>query len=334
MQKWFLSGIILVFIFIGCSKLFNFEMRPNVIVEGTVLSVNQDTTLISLRLDLTTEDLNKTYDEWMNRDYKLLEVSALSTVEVGTEVKLILKDGILESYPARATVKSYETIGKVEVSQVLTDKESVIESDRIYHEDLLGIFPKTVGLIQGYHGYGEYGYFQRLVRAEEVGTSFELNFEGQIIDGMGGFEARLFNLKYQVDSHSVVEHIVNYDGYNPFEDELLLHSIIPNKVILKTPLEVGNSWIESFSYKGKDYLAETVITRMSLNTDGKQEYETSTIVEGIEYHDLGIYKETRVFTEGSGMTSFNNLFSLEVLDNSPDDLYIFGFSLGHEEITQ
>ena len=66
MQKSFLRGILLVFILIGCSKLFKFPVGPKMILEGTVLQTNEKRlTLISLRLDLNTDDLNKTYDDWI-----------------------------------------------------------------------------------------------------------------------------------------------------------------------------------------------------------------------------------------------------------------------------
>lgn len=337
MQKWFLRGILLVFILIGCSKLFKFPVGPKMILEGTVLQTNEESTLISLRLDLNTDDLNKTYDDWMSGNYNLLLVNSLSSVEIGDEVKLLLKGEILETYPARATVKKYEIIEKKEVFQNITDKE-VIESDQSYNKDLLAVFPNKIGLTQEYHGYAEYGYFQTLIQAEDMGNGYELNFNGKIMDGMGEFEPRLFTLQYEITNESVVEQIVNYDLYNLLEDELLLHSIIPHKIILKTPLEVGNSWIETFSYKGKDYNAKTMITRIELNSDEKQEYETLTIVEGIEHGKLGTYKENRIFTEGSGMTAFSNLFSSESIRDdkvdSSDDFYLFGFNLSHEQMIQ
>ena len=39
MQKWFLRGILLVFILIGCSKLFKFPVGPKMILEGTVRNI-------------------------------------------------------------------------------------------------------------------------------------------------------------------------------------------------------------------------------------------------------------------------------------------------------
>lgn len=340
MQKWILSGIIVVFVLIGCSKLFKIEVAPDLVIEGTVLSTHEDLALISQRVDLKVEDLQKTRDEWMNGGYNLIEISSLSGVEVGMKVKVVLNGEILESYPARGSSKSYEVIGRVELTEDTTESNLVMESVKPYHSQLLAIFPQTLGLTQMYHGYAEYGHFQKLVKAVEKGNIFELNFEGQMMDGIGDFESRTFTLKYEIDDQCVVEYINNQDHYNQLKDATLLNSIIPNKVVLKAPLEVGTSWFETFPYEGSDYTAKTVITRVELNQDEKMEYETLTTVEGIEDYYMDTYKEIRIFTEGSGMTSFSNLFSLEAvgvdydeLDQS-EDLYIFGFNLSNEELSK
>ena len=104
------------------------------------------------------------------------------------------------------------------------------------------------------------------------------------------------------------------------------------------PLEVGNSWTQTFSYQGKEYTAMTEIVRIETNKDGRVTYETFTTVADIEGDYNGCYKETRVFTTGSGMTSFNSLFSFESIGTDDehfeqaDDLYLFGYSLSAENI--
>lgn len=340
MQKWFLSGIILVFVLIGCSKLFKFEVTPELIVEGTVLNVHGDSALISKRLDLTGEDLQMSREEWMNGSYALIDVDSIEGVEVGMQVKIIISGGILESYPERASAKRYEVIGQIELTEDIIDTNLVMESVEPYHSQLLAVFPQTVGLIQMYHGYAEYGHSQQLIKAGEKGNIFELNFEGQMMDGIGDFESRTFTLKYEIDNQCVIEYINNQDHYNQLEDETLLNSIIPNKVVLKAPLEVGTSWFETFPYEGRDYTAKTIITRVELNQEGRLEYETLTTVEGIEDYYMDTYKEIRIFTEGSGMTSFSNLFSLEAVgvdydeSEQSEDLYIFGFNLSSEELSK
>ena len=104
------------------------------------------------------------------------------------------------------------------------------------------------------------------------------------------------------------------------------------------PLEVGNSWTQTFSYQEKEYTAMTEIVRIETNKDGRVTYETFTTVADIEGDYNGCYKETRVFTTGSGMTSFSSLFSFESIGTDDedfeqsDDLYLFGYSLSAENI--
>ena len=142
-------------------------------------------------------------------------------------------------------------------------------------------------------------------------------------------ESRVFQLTYEITNQAVIEHIYNEDPYNQLKDERLLNSIIPNKVLLKLPLEVGNSWTEKFSYQEKEYTAMTEIVRIDTNEDGKLTYETLTTVAGIE----GDYNTT-----GSGMTSFSSFFAFESTGTDDEDfeqaedLYLFGYSLSAENI--
>lgn len=70
---------------------------------------------------------------------------------------------------------------------------------------------------------------------------------------------------------------------------------------------------------------------MDLFEDESKEYETLTTVEGIGDYDC--YQENRVFKTGSGMISFNNVLSLETMDNQNqerdtfEDGYLFGYYL-------
>lgn len=338
MKRWLFCGIIIMLVLIGCSKLFKVEVITPRIIDGVVLEMNENgVALISPKESITAEDLIKSYDDWMEGGYDLINVSHLEGAKVGMIVRVTLDGPVAEIYPARASVSSYEVLGMIEqeekeVSQI------IVEPVEPYHEELLNIFPKTVGLSQMFNGYAEYGHLQTLVKVEEKGPIFELTFEGQMMDGIGDYEHRLFELKYEIDNQSVTEKIINHDFYNRFKDELLLNSIIPNKVVLRAPLEVKNSWLETFPYEGEDYTAKTTIIRAELNEDDLMEYETLTTVEGMTDYYSDTYKENRIFVEGSGMTSFSNLFSFDEIDvdyeasEQSEDLYIFGFGLSSQEV--
>lgn len=340
MKKWLWSSVIVivVLVLIGCLKIFELQMTNLYIIEGVVLDIDDNgVALISQKEDLMWTDLNQSYDNWMAGNYDLIYVSHLEGAQIGMKISITLKGEIAEIYPARATATQYQVMGMIEAEDQSTS-QLVIQAVEPYQEELLNIFPQTIGLMQVFNGYAEYGHVQKLVKAEEKGSLFELTFEGQMMDGIGDYESRQFEIMYQIDHQSVIEKISNQDCYNRLKDEALLNSIIPNKVLLKIPLEVGNSWIEIFPYEGNDYTAKTTIVRAEVNNEGKMEYETLTTVESMTDFYANTYKESRVFVQGSGMVCFSNLFSLDEVgveyssSEQSEDLYMFGYGLTNQEI--
>lgn len=335
MKKWVVIVGVGVICLLGGLRLWVDEREPLIIIEGTVLEVNATGTLVSKRDNLSSKDLVKTYDEWMKGDYELVFISNLDDIEVGMGIKVIVEDEVAESYPARIKAKSYEIIKQIEITKDSEEIMSLKESS--YNQQLVKIFPQTIGLQQLFSGYAEYGHVQTLKEARETETTVELLFEGEMRDGRGDSEQRIFQLTYEVTDEAVIEHVQNSDPYNQLHNSTLLNSIIPNKVILKLPLEVGNSWDETFSYKGQQYTARTEIIRIDLLENGEKEYETLTTVKGIEEYYQECYKENRVFRTNRGMTSFSNLFSLECIDledqdlEQSEDLYLFGYYLSAQQ---
>ncbi|MBQ4164271.1 MAG: DUF3221 domain-containing protein [Turicibacter sp.] len=333
MKKWLVSVSLFLLVLVGCAQ--QFKQENEVIVEGTVLQVQDSTILLSKRSDLSQEDLNKTYDDWMSDNYDLMSISNLDGIQVGMVLRVWVEEDILEIYPVHAKGKSYEVINqiaKISNDDIDSTKTSL---DQPYSQQLRDVFPEDEGDNQLFHGYGEYGHFQTLNTAQLLGTTFQLLFDGYMMDGRGDGSERSFQLIYEITDQEVIEHIYNNDPYNQLENERLLSSIIQDKIILKSPLELGNSWSETFVYKEKDYTALTEIVGMKTNDKGKMQYETLTTVCGIEGYEENCYKESRIFTEGSGMTSFSNLFLNS--DNQTNDgeleLYLFGYQLSAENIS-
>ena len=335
MKKWLISGGILILILLGCSQIW--QVKNSMTIEGTVLQINESSVLLSQKKEISKEDLVKTYEEWMEGNYDLISVSNVEGAEVGMKLRVIIAGTIAESYPSQAQAKSYEILNQLQIPTDESD-EMIMAPENSYNQELLDIFPKMVDMYQLFNGYAEYGHFQTLKTAQECGSVFQIIFDGMMTDGYGESESRVFQLTYEITNQAVIEHIYNEDPYNQLKDERLLNSIIPNKVLLKLPLEVGNSWTEKFSYQEKEYTAMTEIVRIETNKDGRVTYETFTTVADIEGDYNGCYKETRVFTTGSGMTSFNSLFSFESIGTDDehfeqaDDLYLFGYSLSAENI--
>ena len=335
MKKWLISGGILILILLGCSQIWQVDNAMT--IEGTVLQISEASVLLSQKKEISMDDLVKTYEEWMEGDYDLISVSNVEGAEVGMKLRVIISGTIAESYPSQTQAKSYEILNQLQIPKEESD-EMTMAPENPYNQELLDIFPKTVGLNQLFNGYAEYGHFQTLKKAQEFGSVFQIIFDGMMTDGYGESVDRLFQLTYEITDEMVIEQIYNEDPYNQLKDSRLLNSIIPNKVLLKLPLEVGNSWTQTFSYQEKEYTAMTEIVRIETNKDGRVTYETFTTVAGIEGDYNARYKETRVFTTGSGMTSFSSLFSFESIGmddedfEQSDDLYLFGYSLSAENI--
>lgn len=330
MKKWLISGGILIVLLLGCLQILKSE--DSMTIEGTVFQVSESSVLLSQKKDISIDDLSKRYEEWMNEDYDLISVSNVEGVEVGMVLRVITEGTLAESYPKFAQAKYYEILKKK------TSEETFTDLKKTYNQELLDIFPKTIGMNQLFNGYAEYGHFQTLETAKESGSIFQIIFNGMMTDGYGDSEERLFQLTYEITDQAVIEKIHNDDRYNQFNDSSLLNSIIPNKIVLKLPLEVGNSWLETFMYQGQEYTATTEIVQIETNEDGKLTYETLTTVMGIEGDAHRCYKESRVFTTGSGLTAFSSVFSFEPIGTNDEeleqaeDLYLFGYSLSAENI--
>lgn len=328
MKKWLVVGCLILFL-LGGLKGWKNQKETFISISGTVLEVNGTSALISTKKNLSEEDLYKSYDLWLQGDYDLISLSNIEEVEVGMVIDVMVKKHILETYPAQAVAKSYEVIKQIELTKEL--ESPISENESVYSQQLVDIFPQKIGLNQQFNGYEEYGHIQTLKAIQTKETAFELLFEGQMRGGRGESGERVFKLTYEVTDDAIIEHIKNFDPYNKLYRSNLLNSIIPNKVILKLPLEVGNSWDETFDYKNQTYEAHTEIIRVDLFEDESKEYETLTTVQGIGDYDC--YQENRVFKTGSGMISFNNVLSLETMDNQNqerdtfEDGYLFGYYL-------
>ncbi len=280
MKKWLVSVSLFLLVLAGCAQ--QTKQENEFIVEGTVLHVQDSTILLSKRSDLSQKDLNKTYDDWMSDDYDLMSISNLDGVQVGMIIRVLVEGDMLEIYPIQAKGKSYEVINQIEKIPNDDSELTTPPQEQSYSQQLRDLFPKNEGANQLFHGYGEYGHFQTLNTAQLLGSTFQLLFDGYMMDGRGEGSERSFQLIYEITDQEVIEHIYNHDPYKQLKNERLLSSIIPDKIILKSPLELGNSWSETFVYNEKDYIALTEIVGIKTTDKGKMQYETLTTVCGIE----------------------------------------------------
>ena len=193
------------------------------------------------------------------------------------------------------------------------------EAMKPYSSDLASIFPSEKEQEFVFEGLAEYAHSETIKEIEEEEEMLTLYIEGRFFDARGPEyeEGRVFNKKYFIDNDSVTEVIDNKDPLREDGFDNSLHSIVPNQVVLKLPLEVNNSWEQEFEYNGEAYTAITTIVGISTINSAIQ-YETKLVVEGIADYIDNIYVEERVYQEGKGLVSFANVFNRKFFEQEDD----------------
>lgn len=79
-------------------------------VKGTVLRIDNDSALISKRLDLEAKDLQLSHDQWLQGNYELLLASPVQDLEPGDQVKVVIEELNEEEYPLKATLKRFHLL--------------------------------------------------------------------------------------------------------------------------------------------------------------------------------------------------------------------------------
>ena len=341
-----MKKLLVVFMFLlvfgGCETVINVDKALDYeTVSGVVVDVSTNSILVAQKDNFDECDFLDNREAYIESDmfYDLIDISDV-TAEIGDIVTVTIEPNINDSYPSSAKGVALDVITKIEKGSNCDGMTIIPPKEEVpFSTELLDLFPKTLNLEQQYHGYAEYGHLQVLQNIENNETNFLITFKGMMMDGFGHHEERTFNMMYEVTDNYVVETIDNHDEYSRHGSTELLNSIIPQKVIIKLPLEVGTTWNETFEYQGAEYSAKSSIVRSDVNDAGNHEYEVSTVVEDIEGFYNDTYKETRVFEEGRGMTSFQNLMSRAEVgveyapEEDSEDLYLFGYSLSTESVT-
>ena len=119
---------------------------------------------------------------------------------------------------------------------------------------------------------------------------------------------------------------MNNDEFREEGADNRLHSIIPNQIILKLPLEVNNSWEQKFTFKDKEYTAKTIITGIKATDQGNKQYTTKIVIENVPGYFNNQYIEERVYEENKGLVSFANAMELYETDVEPtQENFMFGY---------
>ncbi|SHH08359.1 hypothetical protein SAMN02745221_01644 [Thermosyntropha lipolytica DSM 11003] len=158
-----------------------------------------------------------------------------------------------------------------------------------------------------YEGTLEYMHTLHMVKEEKEGTTRKVFFRGEIEDLSGGENPDqdwfLFTEVFTVKPDRLIHTVEGKMAVN--------HSIIPDKIILKTPLKEGNRWTQNFTYQGKKYQAQTEIIKIE-GEQGKREIRTETRVEGLKAFPGGVYKEISVYKENEGLVYYERTLEKEL----------------------
>lgn len=188
------------------------------------------------------------------------------------------------------------------------------------------------GVEVAYDGYAEYGHTLTLTRTEEKANGdLVYHYEGRMNDGLGDDDGtRVFEINYVVTPEGIREEIINHDPQSRLGDESLLNSIIPNQLILATPLEDGATWEQFFNYQDGIQLAVSTLSLQTSET-GATQYVVTTTVEGLDDYLNGTYREVRTYEAGLGLVSFQNIDPLTSFDEAyqaeytEEEFYQFGY---------
>ena len=206
----------------------------------------------------------------------------------------------------------------------------IIMSGSKYDKELANIFPQKEKTTASYIGLAEYGH---KVTIKDIKTRFTVKtykIEGYIDDARGeDINKRKFKVTYTIKKDEVKEVVVNNDEFRLKGKDDTINSILPNQIILKTPLKVGTSWKQTFTYKGKDYKATTKIIKVLEVKKNHKQYTTKLVVNNIPGFFDNKYTEERTYETGKGLISFKNtmkVYDIAIGRELTADDYLFGYS--------
>lgn len=144
------------------------------------------------------------------------------------------------------------------------------------------------------------------IDSQELSGITRLSYKGNVIHPTLTSTSHPFEIHYQITGESIIESFKQEKPLFSTHSIHMLFSIIPNKIILKSPLTLGNEWKEHFVYNGNEHQAISTISNLWLDESDRRCYEIQTSVPTLESFKNQPYFETRVYTEGLGLTFFKN----------------------------
>ena len=162
-------------------------------------------------------------------------------------------------------------------------------------------------------------------QAEPIPQQTTLTYHGVLDHPSLTEEVHSFQLTYHITPTEIIESIQQDESLFENRSTQTLFSIIPNKVVLKMPLVLENKWQETFTYQEKTYQATSRISSLWLDEWDRPCYQIETDVSNIEGFENNRYQETRIYTEGLGLTYFKNNLPLNT-----STVYFIEYSLSSQ----
>lgn len=256
-------------------------------------------------------------------------ISEEYTQKLKEELREEIKQELLEEQKQQDNNSSEEIVGNEEnqnseqqdLNQNSANNDSSSNNDqniegnedvKPYNQELAKVFSYNNGDSYNYIGIVEYYHSEKVVSADKTNQNKELivTLEGEVED-MSGMSEPTFKRKWIINSDVVIEKIVESNVHNDYP-----FTIIPNRVSLRTPLEVGTHWNQPFTHNGVEYVAESKITsikNVTINGNEEKEITVTTGVLGIEGYEGNTYIETNTYQTGLGLVKHTHS-----LKNIPD----------------
>ena len=244
-----------------------------------------------------------------------------------------------------------ENIGIINFETVWNSAEGPVEMGYALYSEASGIPQKTTltsylpPLQQRlrYFGLAEYAHVGQLSKNSENEEQAIYQFNGSFQDGSG--IPGEFKVQYIFDyqTGTVTEKVIE----NTRDKMNEVNSKIHDPVILKLPLDTGNTWQQEVTFAGeKKTMTATIVsigyegrTFYGQEQSGQPVMTVRYLVEGVPGYFQNTYVEERRFQKGWGMIGFANLMKGDLGITSKDDQYkieeaivngMFGYSIAKE----
>ncbi|WP_125151974.1 hypothetical protein [Clostridium rectalis] len=202
-------------------------------------------------------------------------------------------------------------------------KNSHDVKERAYSKELAKFFPINDTGNLCYSGTGEYNETMKLNKATGTKEKLILNYRGEVNrvaeeeEGLSS-DKRQFTKEYIITDNYVKEIQSNME----LKSKILS---IEEQIVLKLPIEKGNSWSEEVKFNGLKYKATTKIIDI-YDKEGKKIVKIESFINGIKGYQNDVYREIKLYKQGKGLVELYNTILLNS-ENGKSNTIDFSYKL-------